>query len=89
MHQMIDDPFVVIIPLALFLGTILAGLVARKLLFGAVRRWAKASDSQLDVLLIDTLRRPIDPLDSHSGSPFCHSEFRNTAAAISTTSRKP
>jgi small-conductance mechanosensitive channel len=56
---MIDDPFVVVIPLARVIGTILAGLLARKLLFGAVGRWAKNSDSQLDILLIDTLRRPI------------------------------
>jgi small-conductance mechanosensitive channel len=33
--------------------------LARKVLFNGVRRWAKSADSQLDILLIDTLRRPI------------------------------
>jgi small-conductance mechanosensitive channel len=59
MHQMISDPFVVVIPLALLLATVLAGLLLRRILFGILRRWAKRTDSQLDVLVIDTLRRPI------------------------------
>lgn len=59
MHQMIDDPFVVAIPFALLVVTVIAGLVVRRILFGAVRRWAKSADSQLDLLFIDTLRRPI------------------------------
>lgn len=58
MHQMLADPFVVAIPLALFVATILTGLVARRILFRVVRSWATRTDSQLDVLLIDTLRRP-------------------------------
>src|SRR5579872_451851 len=59
MHQMLADPFVVAVPLALFVATVLLGLIVRKILFGLVRRWAANSESQLDVLLIDTLRRPI------------------------------
>ncbi len=59
MHQMLDDPFAVAVPLALFLATILVGLVARRILFVVLRRWAARTDSHLDVLLIDTLRRPI------------------------------
>jgi small-conductance mechanosensitive channel len=59
MHQMINDPFVVLIPFALLIGTFLAGLLLRRLLFAAVRRWAKKADSHLDVIFIDTLRRPI------------------------------
>src|SRR5580698_9348782 len=59
MHQMLNDPFVVMIPLALLLTTILVGLVARRILFGLLRRWAKSTDSQLDVLVIDTLARPM------------------------------
>lgn len=59
MHQMFHDPFVVAVPLALFLVTFLVGLVLRKLLFRAVRSWAKRTDSQLDFLFIDTLGRPI------------------------------
>ena len=59
MHQMFNDPFVVMIPVALLVATILVGLVARRILFGILRRWAKSTDSQLDVLVIDTLARPM------------------------------
>ena len=59
MDQIIHDPFVIVIPLALLIGTFLAGLLLRRILFAAVRRWATNTDSRLDVLFIDTLRRPI------------------------------
>jgi small-conductance mechanosensitive channel len=59
MHQMIDDPFVIVIPSALLLVTLLAGLLARNLLFRAIRSWAKRADSKLDLIILDTLRRPI------------------------------
>jgi len=35
------------------------GLVARRVVFKLIQGWAKRTDSQLDVLLIDTLRGPI------------------------------
>jgi small-conductance mechanosensitive channel len=59
MHQILTDPFVLAIPFALLIGTILLGLVARRIMFKLVRGWAKRTDSQLDRLLIDTLRGPI------------------------------
>ncbi|HVW09090.1 MAG TPA: mechanosensitive ion channel family protein [Bryobacteraceae bacterium] len=59
MHQMFSDPFVVAVPVALFLGTLLLGLVARRVVFKLLRGWAKRTDSQLDILLIDTLRGPV------------------------------
>src|ERR1700690_2945987 len=59
MHQMLTDPFVVMIPLALLVVPVLVGLVARKILFSLLKRWAKSTDSQLDVLVIDTLARPM------------------------------
>src|ERR1700679_59922 len=59
MHQMLNDPFVVTIPLAILVVTILVGLLVRKILFGLLKRWAKSTDSQLDVLVIDTLSRPM------------------------------
>ena len=59
MRPILQDPFVLMIPLVLLVATILAGLLLRRILFGAVRRWAKSTDSQLDVLVIDTLRGPI------------------------------
>jgi len=59
MHQMMTDPSVVAVPVALLVATVLLGLLARRILFSVIRSWAKATDSKLDVLLIDTLRRPI------------------------------
>src|SRR3569833_1052274 len=59
MHQILSDPFVLAVPLALLIGTIVLGLLARRIVFRLVQRWAKRTDSQLDVLLIDTLRGPI------------------------------
>jgi small-conductance mechanosensitive channel len=54
-----DDPFVILIPLALFAGTVLAGLVVRRLLFRIVRNWAAGTDSHLDVVVTQSLRGPI------------------------------
>jgi small-conductance mechanosensitive channel len=59
MHQLLADPFVVAIPLALLIGTILLGLVARNIAFRLIQGWARRTGSQLDVLLTDTLRGPI------------------------------
>jgi small-conductance mechanosensitive channel len=59
MRQIVNDPFVALVPVALLAATILAGLLIRRILFSAIRRWAKKSDSHLDVLLIDTLRGAI------------------------------
>ncbi|HEU5022758.1 MAG TPA: mechanosensitive ion channel domain-containing protein [Bryobacteraceae bacterium] len=59
MHQVLTDPFVLAIPLALLIGTIVLGLVARRVVFKVIQGWAKRTDSQLDVLLIDTLRGPM------------------------------
>jgi small-conductance mechanosensitive channel len=59
MNKMLNDPAVIAIPLALLVATLVVGLGVRRVLFGLVRRWAKSTDSQLDVLIIDTLKRPI------------------------------
>ena len=59
LKHLIEDPFTVIIPVALFMGTILAGLAVRRVLFRIVRKWAARTESHLDVLVTDTLRGPI------------------------------
>src|ERR1700761_2013363 len=59
MNQMLKDPFVLIVPVALFAGTILLGFVARRIIFAVLRGWARRTDSQLDVILIDSLGRPM------------------------------
>ena len=53
------DPFSVIIPVVVFAAAVISVLVVRRVLFQLVRRWAKASDSHLDVLVIESLRGPI------------------------------
>jgi small-conductance mechanosensitive channel len=49
------DPFLLIQPLLLFLGTLLVGLLVRRLVFGLLRRWSTRTDSQLGDLLTQTL----------------------------------
>ncbi len=58
-RQLLHDPFELVVPLAFLLGTVLAGLILRKLLFRAVRGWAAHTESRLDVLLVESLRGPI------------------------------
>lgn len=53
------DPFELVVPVALLLGTIVGGLIVRSLLFRIVRGWARRTDSHLDVLTTDSLRGPI------------------------------
>jgi small-conductance mechanosensitive channel len=59
LRELAADPFAVVTPLILFVTTVLAGLILRRILFGVVRKWAASSDSHLDSLIIDTLRGPI------------------------------
>jgi len=48
-----------VVPVAVFVAIVLAGLVLRRILFVFMRKWAERSDSQLDQLLTGTLRGPI------------------------------
>lgn len=59
LQTLLHDPFSVLIPLAVFLGTVVAVVLVRRVLFRLVQRWAKATDSHLDVLVIESLRGPI------------------------------
>lgn len=56
MHTFVDR---LLVPGALFIAIVLAGLVVRHILFIFVRRWAASSDSELDILFTGTLRGPI------------------------------
>jgi small-conductance mechanosensitive channel len=58
-EQLLRDPFQLVIPLTLLAGTTLAGFAIRGILFRIVRGWAKRTDSNLDVLIVDSLRGPI------------------------------
>jgi small-conductance mechanosensitive channel len=57
--HLIENPFTFIAPIALFVGTMVAGLVLRRILLRIVRQWAASSESHLDVLVTETLRGPI------------------------------
>jgi small-conductance mechanosensitive channel len=59
LRTLLRDPFSVIIPLAVFAGAVIAVLIVRRVLFRVVQRWAKATDSHLDVLVVGSLRGPI------------------------------
>ncbi len=56
---LVRDPLALLVPVALFAGTMVAGLILRRILFGIVRRWAAVTQSHLDILLRDTLSGPI------------------------------
>jgi small-conductance mechanosensitive channel len=59
LRHLVEDPFTILIPLGLLVGTIVAGLIVRRLLFRLVREWAAGTDSHLDVVVTQTLRGPI------------------------------
>src|SRR5205823_3000216 len=59
LQDVLRDPFAVAVPLILLGVTVVAGLIVRKVLFRAVRRWAARSDSHLDTFFIESLRGPI------------------------------
>ena len=56
---LLADPFIFLVPLALLVGTVLAGLLLRLILFRLISRWSASSDSNLGTLVIATLRGPI------------------------------
>lgn len=59
LQDLLRDPFALIVPVILFAGTVLAGLIIRKVLFRIVREWAGRTESNFDVLFIESLRGPI------------------------------
>jgi small-conductance mechanosensitive channel len=58
-HPLLNDPFQLLVPLALLAATILAGLLIRSVLFRAVRAWAAGTENNLEVLLAGSLRGPV------------------------------
>lgn len=53
--DLVKDPFILIVPLLLLTGTVLAGVIVRKILFRVVRSWAARTESHLDVLITGSL----------------------------------
>lgn len=57
--MVMDDPSTLVVPLLLLAATLLVGLVVRRLLIGALQRWAAQTESHLGELLSETLRGSI------------------------------
>lgn len=57
--ELLQDPFQLVVPLAFLIGTLLAGLIVRRILFGILARWAVHTQSQLDTLITESLKGPI------------------------------
>ena len=59
LHQLLNDPFQLLVPLAFLAATVLAGLLVRSVLFRIVRAWAAGTEHNVDVLIVGSLRGPI------------------------------
>lgn len=59
LHQLPDDPFTLIVPVLLFCAVVAAGLILRRMLFGALRNWSAQNKSQLGPLVTGTLNGPV------------------------------
>jgi small-conductance mechanosensitive channel len=57
--NLFNNPLAFVFPVSLFVAIVLGGLLFRRILFGILRKWAASTDSNLDELLILTLRGPI------------------------------
>src|SRR5437899_2680630 len=59
LSQLPDDPFLWIVPLLLFFAVVGAGLILRRILFGALKNWSARNESQLGALVTGTLKGPV------------------------------
>ena len=55
LRQLALNPWLVIFPAILFAVTVLAGLLVRRVVFSAVRKWAARTSSHLDVFIVEGL----------------------------------
>jgi small-conductance mechanosensitive channel len=58
-HEMVSDPFQLVVPLAFLAASILAGLVVRSILFRALRAWTANTERNLESLIAESLRGPV------------------------------
>src|SRR5579859_5222483 len=49
----------VVVPLAIFLGCLLAGFIVRRVLFRWLKKWSQRSGHNLDTVIVPALRGPI------------------------------
>src|SRR5579859_5151287 len=59
LKQLPDDPLVLIVPLLLFVLIVVAGLILRRILFGALKSWSTRNNSHLGTLVTGTLNGPV------------------------------
>ena len=59
MRQILQDPFELLVPLALLAGTVIAGLILRRILFGVFQKWAGNADGHLAILVRESLSGPL------------------------------
>ena len=55
----LHDPLRLVMPLCLLVGTVIAGYLVKRLLFRALQRWGAKTSTQVDTVMIRSLRRPI------------------------------
>src|ERR1700744_391456 len=58
-RQILQDPFELLVPLALLAGTVIAGLILRRILFGVFQKWAGNADGHLAILVRESLSGPL------------------------------
>ncbi len=55
----LHDPWQLVVPACLLLGTVAVGFLVRRLLFRALNRWAARTSSKVDLVLMQSLGGPI------------------------------
>ena len=55
----ISDPMEVLVPVGIFLAVFLAGLVVRRLVLGALKKWAERTESRAGRVLYEAIRGPV------------------------------
>ncbi|MES1261359.1 MAG: mechanosensitive ion channel family protein [Acidobacteriota bacterium] len=59
LQQLLADPLTLVVPAALFMAVIAAGLILRKVLFSALRDWSTRTESKMGGLVAGTLKGPV------------------------------
>lgn len=59
LQALLRDPFQLAVPLALLIGTFIAGLIVRRVLFRVVRQWDIRTEGHIGALITDSLRSAI------------------------------
>jgi small-conductance mechanosensitive channel len=58
LNQILKDPSEILVPLGLLAAAVIGGLIVRSILSRVLRAWTAGSDSNLDRIVVDSLRGP-------------------------------